>query len=362
MPEQFKFETVEEELPPIPEGEEDRLKIEIRKLNQIQEAEAAKFGKKAGKKAKLGVMEQMELRETKELRKIEVESDGEGKFHFVWKDHDGYPKNLTRGDLISDMEWGIYYDLNHLDLAGRNLRESYEDFRKKYITHFYQRKIDRFTNMEIAARFTKSEQDPQIANAYKATYHRLKDEKEGESGPAGFLFETMLKCILQKVSEDFGHRHDFKFVLGRGNVMADIKYKSDIVIEFIQGNRGVNVNESKEVKGFQVTLIERNDPKFRKKLQQIERANQRLREDKASGENTIVDEVVDFKVEVGNQEVLDNFNNWAKRKRPGGGPELFFSADRIMEFLTDIFQKSDLDLNIKSQIRETLQNYFKEKK
>lgn len=360
MTEIYKQENLNQDNFEIPDGETERLQAELKKLIAIQEAEASKFVK-SGKKSKPKEMARMALSEVRELRTVEVVSDGEGKFHFIWRDKDNYPKKLTRGDILSGMEWGIYYDLNHLDLPGRNLREGYDDFRKKYVNHFYQRKIDRLTNMELAVNFSQSEQDSQIANAYKETYFRLKDEKEGEGGPAGIMLETMLKCLLLKVAEDFGHRHDFNYFLERGNVFADVNYKSDIIIKFTQNKRGVNVNESSKVKGFQVTLIPRNHPKLLQKLKQIEKANERLKGEKASGKNTIVDEVVDFKVEVGEIRVTDAFKNWVKNGRSSFGPELFLGATLIMECLTDIFQKSDLDLNLNKQMRDILESYFKDK-
>lgn len=356
-PDNFKQENLE-----IPDGEAERLQAKINELLAIQESEIAKFGKKNIKSKQLE-MARMELPEAKEIRTLEeVVSDGEGKFHFVWKDDDGYPKNLTCGDIISDMEWGIYYDLNHLNLTGRNLREGYDSFRQRYINHYYQRQIDRFTNMEIAVRFSKSEQNQQIARVYKDIYFKIKNEKEGQEDQAGFMFETMLKCILQKVSEDFGQRQDFGFLVEKGNVEWDMRFKSDIIIKFTRGNRGVNVNEVKGVKGFQVTLISHKDPKYQHKLDQIDAANKLLQKEKSSGNIVPVDEVVEFKVEVNNDDVMTAYKKWLKNGKRSSGPEIYLGTELIMKCLVDIFQQSDLDLNLKENMKNIIREYFEDKR
>src|SRR4030042_2664224 len=325
------------------------LDVQIGELKKIQDEETAKFSydDKSKKKKKFQESAKLELPETRDLRQVEFVKDDKGKFHFEYKDKDGHGKILTKGDIISDMEWGIYYDLNH-EVIAQEYRIKYEKFRQKYTEQFYQRKIDRLSSMKLALVMTDKTDDSYKAQAYQEIYERLNEAKEGEEMQAGFLFEKMIEGLLLKISEDLVNREESQFSVRKASVFDDVELKADLIINLPEKNRGVGVEEKKVIagkKGFQVTLISKDNEKWRHKQEQVAKAKAKLKELKDSGEDVQIDDLVLFEVEVGNRDILKVFDQWLNSNRQSGGPENFFSIDQVMEFLGEIFRDSELDLD-----------------
>lgn len=347
--------------------DEEVLKLaeQIEDLKKIQLKETAKFvyDDKSKKKKKLQESSRMELPEVKELRQVEFVKDDKGKFHFETTDSRGHKRALTKGDIISDMEWGIYYDLNH-EVVAQEYRLKYEKFRQKYVQHYYQSKIDRLSSMKLALVMTNETDDSYKAQAYQQIYERLKEEKEGEEMQAGFLFEKMIEGLLRKVAEDLGNREESSFSIKKASVYDDVELKTDLIINLPEKKRGVGVEEKKVIagkKGFQVTLIDKHNEKWRHKQEQVAKAKAKIKELKAQGQD-VPDDLVLFEVEVGNRDILNVFDKWQQSKRQSGGPENFFSLDQIMEFLGEIFKQSELDFETNKVFKEDLWEYFRDKK
>jgi hypothetical protein len=348
-----------------PQEDIANLEAQAEELKKIQTQEAGKFvfDDKSKKHKKSQESVRMELPEVREMRQVEFIKDEKGKFHFVFKDKDGHDRILTKGDIISDMEWGIYYDLNH-EVVAQEYRVKYEKFRQKYVQQFYQKKIDRLGYMREALIMIDMTDDSYKANAYREIYERFKVEKEGDEMQAGFLFEKMLEGLLKKISEDLGNREESKFSVAKASVFDDVELKTDLIIDFPEKKRGVGVEEKKVIaskKGFQVTLIDKNNEKWRHKQEQVAKAKAKIKELRAQGKD-VPDDLVLFEVEVGNRDILNVFDKWQKSDRQSGGPENFFSLDQIMEFLGEIFKKTELDLEANLTFKKDLWEYFKDKK
>lgn len=151
----------------------------------------------------------------------------------------------------------------------------------------------------------------------------------------------------------------------KADVFDDVELKADLILTLPEKNRGVGVEEKKKIegkKGFQVTLIGKDNQKWQHKLDQVRKAKAKIEALKASGQEVAIDDLVLFEVEIGNREVLNIFDKWDKNKRPCGGPENLFSQEMIMEFLTEIFKDSELDLEKNQNFKADLWEYFKEKK
>jgi hypothetical protein len=349
-----------------PQEDIANLEAQAEELQKIQTQEAGKFvfDDKSKKHKKSQESVRMELPEVREMRQVEFIKDEKGKFHFVFKDKDGHDRILTKGDIISDMEWGIYYDLNH-EVVAQEYRVKYEKFRQKYAKQFYQKKIDRLGYMREALIMMDKTDDSYKATAYREIYERFKEEKEGDEMQAGFLFEKMLEGLLKKISEDLGNREESKFSVAKASVHDDVELKADLIISLPEKNRGVGFEEKKAIaskKGFQVTLISQDNEKWRHKQEQVRKAKAKIKELKAHGEDVQIDDLVLFEVEVGNRDILNVFDKWQKSDRQSGGPENFFSLDQIMEFLEEIFKKTELDLEANLTFKKDLWEYFREKK
>lgn len=189
-----------------PQEEIPKLAEQIEELKNVQQRETVKFGyDDKSKRSKKKEVTTMELPDAKDIRQIEYKSDDKGKFHFEYKDENNYPRILTKGDILSDMAWGVYYDLNQ-KVEGQNQRVKFEKFRQQYVQQFYQLKIDRLQSMRMALQLSEEVRDTFKSETYRQIYQRLQESETDQSEQAGFLFEKMLEGLLVKVAEDLGHR------------------------------------------------------------------------------------------------------------------------------------------------------------
>ncbi len=337
------------------------LQIEVENLSVEKNKATKAFDAVPAKNEKIAPIK-MELPDVKEKKSVEFVKDDKGKFHFEYIDANKQKRYLTQGDLLSDMEWGVYYDLNH-EVIAAEYRKKYDKFRKKYLEAFYQQKIERLLTEQLLIQRLEidkiADQDYYLGQAYSAVYERLKKENETEGMPAGFLFEKMIGGILKKIASDLGEK--WKFSMQKTSVIEDVELKTDLVINLPEKNRGVGVEESKKVKGIQLTLIEKGNEKFQRKVEQVQKIKEKIKKSKGLGEKMEIDDLVLLEVEVGNRDVLSKYETWLRNGKSAGGPESNFSVNQIMEFLGGIFKESDLDFENNKEFKEEVWQYFKNK-
>ncbi|MBN1326104.1 hypothetical protein JW977_03970 [Candidatus Falkowbacteria bacterium] len=348
--------------------QQQNAKQKIDDLNkQINELETTKKDALVGfdikpEKGRDKEIVKVELPGVKDLRKVDYVKDDKGKFHFEYVDANNQKRYLMPGDLFSDMEWGVYYDLNH-DVIAAEYRKKYDKFRKKYLETFYQRKIEHLATEQLLIQRLEidkiGDRDYYLGQAYTAIHERLKKEDEGGDEQAGFLFEKMIKGILTKIATDLGEKHNFS--VQNTSIIDDVELKADLVVNLPQKNRGVGVEESKKAKGIQLTLVDKNDAKFRRKVEQVQKIKEQIKKKVGLGGKIEIDDLVLLEVEVGNKDIMSKYNQWVAGKKNSGGPENLFSVNQILEFLGGIFQDSDLDLQKNPQFKEDVWKYFKDK-
>lgn len=361
MPENFN-----PEVSISPEQKIAALSQQIAELETAKQEAASNFAytDKSRKKKKEDAPV-LELPDIKELKPVDFIKDENGRFHFEYEDN-GYKKELTMGDLVSDMEWGIYYDLNHVVVA-HEYRIKYERFRKVYVERFYQQKIDKLVTEQLLIRRLEIDhvdlENQDIANVYKEVYASLKEGDIQKEQQDGFKFEKMLTGLLLKIEQDLGSKWNFSIV--KANVIDDVEMKTDLIVKLPQKNRGVGVDPKAPVmnaQGFQVTLIDMSDEKWKIKQGQVERVKRRIKELKAAGDPVKIDDLVLFEGDVDTRAIKQAFKDWENVGRRSGGPENFLPFNEISKILKEIFKNSDLDLDSNKTFKESLWEYFKAKK
>ncbi|MDD5341544.1 MAG: hypothetical protein PHC97_03880 [Patescibacteria group bacterium] len=337
------------------------LQKAVEEIEVAQKQAGTKFETVPGKKEKIAPIK-MELPDVKEKKSVEFVKDDKGKFHFEYVDANKQKRYLTQGDLLSDMEWGVYYDLNH-EVIAAEYRKKYDKFRKRYQEAFYQQKIEKLMTEQLLIQRLEvdniADKDYYLGQAYAEVYKRLKNESEAEGMSAGFLFEKMIGGILNKIAVDLGEK--WKFSMQKTSVVEDVELKTDLVVNLPERNRGVGVEESKKAKGIQLTLIEKGNEKFRRKVDQVQKIKERIKKSKGLGEPMEIDDLVLLEVEVGNQDILSKYSAWLRNNKSAGGPESYFTVNQIMEFLGGIFKESDLDFETNKDFKEEVWQYFKNK-
>lgn len=348
-----------------PEDKIAELEDKKAELEEAKEAALANIVIETRKKKKYKKEEEsealeLEIPEHGQLRKIEFVKGDKNKFVFSYKDQNGREVVVSPGDLIADMQWGVYYDLNH-EIKSQAHRREYNKFRQQYVEAFYQQQIAEVETEEALINLLEIEhvedRDYYLAEAYKNVYQALQEHKQGrENMQAGFLLEKMINGLLTKISVDLGAKYGFE--VEQASVVDDVELKVDLIIKFPDKNRGVGVEETKKTKGIQLTLIRENDAKFARKKEQVARVKESI----GQGKGLPVDDLVLIQVGVDNAEISDTYEKWAKMGKPTSGPEKLLKNQMIInEFLAKIFAETEFDFNDNPQFKNELWEYFEGK-
>lgn len=347
------------------------LESQIKDLQAERDAalEQIKIETKKKKKHKPAEDEvNLELPDNPELRSVDFIKDDKNKFHFIAQDEQGHEIKVLPGDLVSDINWGVFYNLNH-EIKSQAHRVQYNKFRRKYLTAVYQSKIDKLETELLLIRRLEIDRvdldDYYIGQVYKQLYEELKQASPASKEQAGFIFEKMVNGLLTKLSVDLGDK--WGFAVENASVIDDVELKTDLIVQFTeseQGNRGVGARENEQIKGkgFQLTLIDKNDSKFQRKKEQVQQAKKKIAELKRLGREVDFDDLALLETEVGNRDVMSRYEKWQQRGKVAGGPENLFSKSQIMEFLAKIFENTDLDFQQNKAFFAEVEEYFFEKK
>lgn len=356
MPEQIKFDQDINFADRIIELEEQINSLETERNNALDNiAVASKKKKKQTKQEDIF----MELPDNPKTREIDLVEDVRDKFFFQYTDSQGNKINATIGDLISDIEWCNYYNLNH-QIKSQGRQVNYSNARKQYLNAVYQAKIDKFKTEKIIIQRLKIDRidldDHYLGQIYQQLYDDLKQGRSSEQ--AGFIFEKMIIGLLTKVSEDLGEK--WGIAVAKAAVLVDVEFKTDIILKFLKSERGgraVVARENEKTKGFQLTLIDKDNSKWQRKKEQVLKIRERIKR----GEISEIDDLVLLETEVGNKDVMSRYEQWQKRGQVVGGPENLFKVSKIMEFLSKIFEETDLDFKNNPDFANDLNQYFEKK-
>lgn len=241
-------------------------------------------------------------------------------------EHDGKVDVATFGEIMTDMEWDVFY---HLDKAFAS-----RSVIKKYLVERAKHKLGRLLDFQIIA----SESDIGLVDkfkkgAYKAYCAQFRDKTMLEK--AGFVAESMVKNILRKMSYDTGADFD----IFSGDVFQDVEQKIDFIIHKKQKFRGVNVAAEEQARdiGVQFTI---NPDAREHKIAQIRRAKQGMitRED--------LDDLV--LVVIPMQSASELMREWRARGMPAGGPDKLMTRKGagyvIREVLNNIIPQEEINL------------------
>lgn len=227
----------------------------------------------------------------------------------------------TKGEIMTDMDWGLYY---HLDAGSvdRNVRKRYliEDAKQEL-----QRLLDKqITTDELASDYTSDG----LRGAYEG-------RAESTGLETGFLAERMTKGFLKKLSYDLP---DADFDVLEADAFQDVNSKMDFIIQRKKHERGVEVQESERV-GIQFTTNTSAEAEERKE-RQLDRVRQNL--DRAEGIKDVV------LVQIPASEVRESYNAWKQNPQPGGPEKLWSEGTQEFVFrnvLKDVLEPDEIQTN-----------------
>jgi len=263
---------------------------------------------------------------------------------FDYPTEKGFTQKVSQGDLLTDINWGLYYELS---------AEVQKEFKEQYIKAVYDQEIAKLYDLQLIIQRTELEReqiDDFLADTYKKVGAAL--EKGGEES-AGLLFEKMIKNILSKVAIDL---KKYGLKIEPANVVEDVEEKIDFIIKH-KKTRGVGVEDveqaqgGEETLGIQFTLKSAKSEDFQKKQRQIARALKKPHE---------VDDLVLISVPVEHDVIFGNYKKWQRHDKLPGGPENCFKSEVIVNFIKEILKNTDLAKDEK--FLEDVGKYFEGKR
>ena len=319
---------------------------------QRLETARKKIIKKLDKGESVTVKEGQELELAPKARKIQY-NDKTGLFSK--SDKRGEEIKASFADLITDINWGNYYELD--DSVPMALR-------KKYYEAYYQAQIDDYADQQKLLQRITLELNPLKSEGLIKTYQIIEQriEQKMRSEHAGLLFEKMINNILKKIALDLP---GWGLKIDRATIVEDVEEKIDFLIEFEADYRGVNVEDTDiEAKGkplgIQFTIIsEKTSAKFKTKERQVAEKKKELKK---------VKDLILISVPIKKWEIFEKYDQWQNQGEMPGGPENLFEPEQIIYFMAQILQETDFtekddkgNIVLKEKYKKDLQKYFRGK-
>ena len=238
----------------------------------------------------------------------------EGKY-FRSPEH-GTDAELTAGEILTDGEWGLKYQLDPETMPRM--------VRKEFLIREAKRKLMELADQQIIKHETNRRgTDTQKREAYV----RSAADKRDKKFISGWVAEKMVKNLLTKLAVDEG----LDIEVLDTDIYQDIDQKIDFIIRRKSHNRGVEVETLPTANrlGIQFTTDPRPETKERK-LRQIR--NSKFQLDRTDH----IDDIVLVSIQFGY--IQDIWNRWNKTQAPGG-PDKLLDPDikkQIVDQLTTV--------------------------
>ena len=243
------------------------------------------------------------VREKRDDERLAIGTEG----GFLVRSRDGREVIATKGEIMTDMDWGVYY---HLDPAtvDRNTR-------KRYLIEDAKQELQRLLDEQITVDALGSAQ----TDSMKREAYAGRAESTGKE--TGFLAEKMTKGYLKQLSFDL----DVDFDVLESDAQQDVERKIDFIVKRKRHERGVEVEEdtkeSVERVGVQFTT-NMSEEAHEHKQYQVDREKQMLR----TADPKIKDLVL---VQIPPRQVREAFYAWKDDPIPGG-PQKYWD-DEVKE-------------------------------
>lgn len=213
---------------------------------------------------------------------------------------------VTMGEIITDREWGVRYNLDNSIDAGE---------RKHYLKECAKRDLRKVLDELIILDKTENQHlDWGRNKAYLAR------DQEPDESHAGLIAEKMVRNILKKISIDL---ENAGFLIEEADISQDVEGKIDFIIKVKRTahKRGVSVEASGEAESIGIQFsLNTSEANIQHKGEQIKRVKQKM------GPGSQVSDLVLVTIPMRN--VLETYKQWNKQRKPGGPDKLLAPATR----------------------------------
>jgi hypothetical protein len=212
-------------------------------------------------------------------------------------------EECTVAELLTDLEWGIGYNLD--SSTPRNIR-------KQYYLEQARSAISDLRDQQIIINEAGSAYNDSFK---KDAYRKI---RAPEHQKAGHIAEKMVRNFLRKIAIDLGNDSRLaEFEVIKADAYQDVDKKIDFIIKRKAKLRGVKVEAADSKLGIQFTTDQRPET-IEHKGRQISNAKQHLKPE------DMVDDIILVSLSLAN--IMDRYDSW-KLDKKAGGPDKLWGAD-----------------------------------
>ncbi len=251
---------------------------------------------------------------------------------------DGTKSSATKGEILTDPEWGILYEMD-----GTVPRE----VRKRFIVDDARRNIlsladDQILKTEIHQKPKSTSEFDRIGREHLTTaYTAVSERREKNEIQPGIVAEKIVKTFFQKMIIDC----NLPIKIEDADIYEDVEGKIDFYIRIPKRLRGVRVEESEETEEIGVQLTMNTNPETQeKKKRQIAKAKRNKSDDTNQADDIVL-------VTLPISETAYPYINWIRKGMPPGGMTNILQK----KFQEQIFRGVLQGLLPKNEIEEMLE-------
>ncbi|MBI5152966.1 MAG: hypothetical protein HZA36_00670 [Parcubacteria group bacterium] len=238
---------------------------------------------------------------------------------FLYWDDRRQKRTASFGDVLTDLEWGIFYQFDAN--VPRGLQRRYLLEKTKY-------RLQCLLDNQII-------ENEGVREGLKTAYAGLKASHENiEKVGSGFISERIVKNIFKKLQWD----NAAPYSISDADAYQDVEQKIDFILTRKEKRRRVGVETGGVLKniGIQFTT---NVHRVERKKQQVSFSKEQLvKEDK-------IDDIVLVIFPIRISKIL--YEKWKQRGRPSGGPNQFIDrplAEELFKSITkDVLSQEEID-------------------
>lgn len=263
------------------------------------------------------------------------------KNNYTVTDLRGRVHEITLGEMVADVPWGLSY------LLGKDAPRAH---RKRYV--IAQAKDAMMSHLDMQICLEEQERKDHAPNIHKGVYAPFVRKLEGARFPEhvliGWWAEEMVCGFLTRLVAD----GMVDVEVHKADVYQDINHKIDFSICRQRHIRGVDTQVIQKGVGIQFTLMH-DEERLQRKQKQVEEARGRL------GQMEL-DDLVLVQISIGSK-IIQSIKRWKKAGQPPGGPMRFWSVETkravIHGVLQNLFSPDELQ-----SIQEALEGSTEKKK
>ncbi len=253
---------------------------------------------------------------------------------FEYLDNENKVQKATLGEIVTDLEWDIGYDLTEIEEIPRA-------WKKRYLVERAKKTLLRLADEQI---IISEKENETVGEMLQDTYESIRYGREigADKRKGGFVSEIIVRSFLKQLAIDKG----LPVKVEEADVYQDVVDKIDFILERQDDSLGVKVEEG-EIKeenssvAVQFTTAPDREKQKRQQIGRVERLKRKTGEEIPNIALVIFSKLQNKFLKA----------EWEKAGRPAGGPGKFMNGEVKKELFEKVLQNLFSEKEIEEEWR-----------